>query len=138
MGIRPFMEDFKWRAVNWHYDFYIRDKAQKALLSHQREAPKIQWVADLKASGKSTKNLNAADATAGDRFEPHRTKYFTWPIFIPNIVPNRVSTNPFCVASANRTGWRESMNRRIPDPLPRGRAFVSGTDDSVPTMPRLR
>jgi len=135
MGIRPFMEDLKWRAVNWHYDFYLRDKAKKAILSNQRAAPKIQWVADLKASGRSTKSLHAADP-AGPGFEPHRTKFFTWPVCIPDIVPNRKSSNPF--APGNSTGWRESVVRRIADPLPRGKAFVSGTDDSVPTMPRLR
>ena len=131
MGIRPFMEDLKWRAVDWHYQFYMRDKARKAILSRQREAPKLQFVADMRFSGKSTK------FHTGD-FEIQATRYFTWTTFLPNIVPNRVSTNPFCKESANTTGWKETVSRRIPDPLPRGRAFVSGTDDSVPVMPRLR
>jgi hypothetical protein len=100
MGIQPFMADLKWRAVNWHYSFYMKQKASQALGS-------------LRAEG-------------------------VHPVFIPNIVPLRASSNPFCEASANKTGWQEVKTRRIPDPLPRGKHFVSGTDDSTPPMPKAR
>ncbi len=98
MGIQPFIADLKWRAVNWHYSFYMRQKAASALAGVRADSP----------------------------------------VFIPQIVPYRKSSNPFCETSGNRTGWQEVRTRRIPDPLPRGKHFVSGTDDSTPPMPKVK
>ena len=102
MGIEPFMADLKWRAVNWHYSFYMNQKASQALSSLKSPTPT------------------------------------PLPIFIPNIVPTRKSTNPFCETSGNKTGWQEVKTRRIADPQPRGKHFVSGTDDSTPPMPKVK
>lgn len=132
MGMQPFMEDLKWRAMNWHYEFYMKKKADEALRVGQKSAAKLQWVADMKISGESRKGLNV------DSHKNAPTKSFAFRSFVPNVVPHLASTNPFCPITANQTGWRECITRRIPDPLPRGKHFVSGTDDSVPQMPKVK
>ncbi len=112
MGIQPFIADLKWRAVNWHYSFYMSEKASQSLRSLGR--------------------IPQANAAPGQE----NLKYPA--VFVPNPMPLRKSTNPFCEASANTTGWQGVVNRRIPDPLPRGKHFVSGTDDSTPPMPKVK
>jgi hypothetical protein len=152
MGMQPWLEDFKWRAVNWHYELYMQPKARQALRNQTQDyARHLQRMYDYMHCGKSTKNLDKdisaverekdylsrQSASRPDKFM-HDTRYFVWRPAVPNIVPNRVSTNPFCPVSANKTGWREQVKRLIPEPKPRGkRNPVAGTDDAAPVMPRV-
>ena len=138
MGMTPFLEDLKWRAVNWHYEFYMKEKAEKALKANQGSAAKLQWVADMKQNGESLKGLCRDEESLGRSIATNQTRHFHFKTFIPNIIPNFKSTNPFCPQTPNKTGWREVVTRRISDPLPRGKHFVSGTDDSVPLHPKVR
>jgi hypothetical protein len=140
--VTPFMEDFKWRAVNWQYKFYMSKKSEEAILSSQKEIERIQFKKDLEICGDSRKGLNETeieDKSVNPFFHPNKTRFFTWNTkFVPNMVPNKISTNPFCPQSQNKTGWIHAKSRKIPDPLPRGKHFVSGTDDSVPIMPKYQ
>ncbi|KAF4725171.1 hypothetical protein FOZ62_002789 [Perkinsus olseni] len=146
MGMRPWIRDFKWRVFGWHYEFYMGNKARQALLKDQKLAPTMQVFCDLKSNGVSTKGLNATKG-ADNRpehgpLEFNKTKYFTWRPCIPNIVPYRKSTSPFCKVSSNTTGWTELQNKRIPDPVPKGwsghNQGIGGTDESVPIHPQYQ
>lgn len=67
-----------------------------------------------------------------------KTRYF--PTALPNIVPARRSSNPFCRTSQNFTGWYlAEKHQRIPDPMPfRTRVPVGGTDNSIPDIPKYK
>mmetsp|Transcript_16011 Transcript_16011/g.42282 ORF Transcript_16011/g.42282 Transcript_16011/m.42282 type:complete len:174 (+) Transcript_16011:1434-1955(+) len=150
MGMQPWIEDFKWRAVDWHYNYYMGPKARNAIMSNQRAAPKMQEVFEKQSHGFIQKGPSAGGP-------PHlRTKHFAWTTALPQTVPYHKSTNPFCSVTPNKTGWREYVEhanlrgavrpespkhrqhriQHIMDPKPKGdRGVVSGTDDTVPVMP---
>eukprot|EP00928_Gymnodinium_smaydae_P048162 TRINITY_DN32193_c0_g1_i1.p2 TRINITY_DN32193_c0_g1~~TRINITY_DN32193_c0_g1_i1.p2 ORF type:complete len:175 (+),score=23.22 TRINITY_DN32193_c0_g1_i1:139-663(+) len=151
MGMQPWIEDFKWRAVSWHYNFYMGPKARNAVLSNQKAAPSLQDVFERRSHGFVRRQPEAER-------QPWRTKHFAHTTCIPAVAPYRKTSNPFCPVTPNRTGWREYIEQRdvrgavrpdspmpehaqhrvqhIMDPKPRGhKNVVSGTDDTVPIMP---
>mmetsp|Transcript_13599 Transcript_13599/g.23690 ORF Transcript_13599/g.23690 Transcript_13599/m.23690 type:complete len:178 (-) Transcript_13599:69-602(-) len=154
MGIQPWIEDFKWRVVDWHYNFYMGPRARSAIMSNQRAARRVQDVFDRRSHG-FIQRMPLVDAKEA-RYTPDRTKHFSWTTSIPQVTPYQRNSNPFCPVTPNRTGWREYVEQyevrgavrpkspkanqhRIqftPDPKPKGhKHVVSGTDDTVPVFP---
>mmetsp|Transcript_66866 Transcript_66866/g.160073 ORF Transcript_66866/g.160073 Transcript_66866/m.160073 type:complete len:178 (-) Transcript_66866:20-553(-) len=155
-GMQPWIEDFKWRVVDWHYQFYMGPKARSAILSQHKVAPKLQEVFDKRSHGFVTRmQRNQAE---GAKYSHDHTRFFAWTTFTPQITPYRKNSNPFCPVTPNKTGWREYVeisnprgavrakapNERqhrvklIPDPRPRGpKTQIAGTDDSVPIFPNF-
>mmetsp|Transcript_28722 Transcript_28722/g.81151 ORF Transcript_28722/g.81151 Transcript_28722/m.81151 type:complete len:178 (-) Transcript_28722:65-598(-) len=154
MGMQPWIDDFKWRATDWHYSFYMGPKARTAIMSNQKSARKVQDMFDKRSHG-FVQRLSGPEVDTA-RYSHQRTKHFTWTTCLPQIAPNRRNSNPFCPVTPNRTGWREYVehkdlrgavrqaapkdrqhrSRHILDPKPKGeKHVVSGTDDTVPIMP---
>eukprot|EP00440_Ansanella_granifera_P008029 gb/GFBE01008690.1/.p1 GENE.gb/GFBE01008690.1/~~gb/GFBE01008690.1/.p1 ORF type:complete len:178 (+),score=31.15 gb/GFBE01008690.1/:1-534(+) len=154
MGMSPWIEDFKWRAVDWHYQYYMGPKARSAIMSNQRNARSIQDVFDRRSHGFVQRLSNEDAKSAG--YSHQRTKHFAWTTCIPKTTPQHKSSNPFCPVTPNRTGWREYVEQKdvrgavrskapdakqhrvqhIMDPKPKGsKHVISGTDDTVPIMP---
>ena len=42
MGMQPWVNDFKYRVIGWHYDFYMRDQSRRAINSNQHAAEDTQ------------------------------------------------------------------------------------------------
>mmetsp|Transcript_29150 Transcript_29150/g.67092 ORF Transcript_29150/g.67092 Transcript_29150/m.67092 type:complete len:178 (-) Transcript_29150:26-559(-) len=155
-GMQPWIEDFKWRAVDFHYQFYMGPKARNAILSQHKLAPKLQDTFEKRSHGFITRvPKEHADSAA---YRPNSTRYFAWTTCTPQITPFRKSSNPFCPVTSNKTGWREYVEQAnikgahrakspyerqhrvnlIPDPKPKGRKHeVAGTDDAVPIFPKF-
>mmetsp|Transcript_36564 Transcript_36564/g.67005 ORF Transcript_36564/g.67005 Transcript_36564/m.67005 type:complete len:178 (-) Transcript_36564:84-617(-) len=154
-GMRPWIEDFKWRAVDWHYQYYMGPKARNAILSQHKLAPKLQDTFEKRSHGFITRvPREQADSVA---YRPNSTRYFAWTTCTPQIQPFRKTSNPFCPVTPNKTGWREYVEienprgavrtkapnerqhrvTKIADPKPRGhKAQIAGTDDTVPIFPK--
>mmetsp|Transcript_76330 Transcript_76330/g.220565 ORF Transcript_76330/g.220565 Transcript_76330/m.220565 type:complete len:180 (+) Transcript_76330:122-661(+) len=156
MGIQPWIEDFKYRVVGWHYNYYMGPKARSAVMSNQAQARKMEesmrkrsMLGTPQAKGDKTAHIKVP-------YSHMSTKHFTWTTCIPRIAPQRKSSNPFCPVTPNRTGWQEYVEQldvrgavRVQppkdrqhryqytvDPKPKGKKHVvSGTDDTVPVMP---
>mmetsp|Transcript_39145 Transcript_39145/g.77507 ORF Transcript_39145/g.77507 Transcript_39145/m.77507 type:complete len:178 (-) Transcript_39145:75-608(-) len=154
MGMQPFIEDFKWRVMDWHYNFYMGPKARTAIMSNQKSARRLQDVFDERSHGFVTR-LTEPQSSQAPNSHLH-TKHFTWTTCTPQVVPLRRNSNPFCKVTPNKTGWREYVEQvnvrgavrppsprarqhriqHTPDPRPVGtKHVVSGTDDSVPSFP---
>eukprot|EP00930_Biecheleria_cincta_P043647 TRINITY_DN29957_c0_g1_i1.p1 TRINITY_DN29957_c0_g1~~TRINITY_DN29957_c0_g1_i1.p1 ORF type:complete len:178 (+),score=20.11 TRINITY_DN29957_c0_g1_i1:35-568(+) len=154
MGMSPWIEDFKWRAIDWHYQYYMGPKARGAIMSNQRNARSIQDVYDRRSHGFVQRWSKEQAATAPNSHQ--RTKHFAWTTCLPRVSPLHRTSNPFCPVTPNRTGWREYVEQKdvrgavrpkspkakqhriqhIMDPKPKaGKHVVSGTDDTVPIMP---
>lgn len=60
--------------------------------------------------------------------------------FIPNIVPQRRQSNPFCLSSSNVTGWVDARGKSnlLRETKPRTKHQISGTDDRIPEMPKYK
>lgn len=128
MGMQPWLEDFKYRVTDFHYQFYMGPQARKALLSRQEDCAAMQRRSDLQLNGRSTKSLCGYQ---------ENTRKFYFQTFLPNVVPLRRSSNPFCRQSWNTTGWKEVYQSRRPVLRPGGeKNQVAGTDDSIPPMPK--
>merc|ERR1712167_396147 len=69
MGMQPWIEDFKWRVMDWHYGFYLGPKARNAILSNQKVAASIQDAFEKRSHGFVTRRPGAGRT-------PGRTKYF--------------------------------------------------------------
>jgi hypothetical protein len=155
MGIQPWIQDFRWRVVDWHYQYYMGPKARTAILSDQRGARQLQDVFDRRSHG-FVQRLSEPDASAA-KYSQFHTKHFAWTTCTPQAVPYLRNSNPFCPVTPNRTGWREYVEQKevrgavrakspdarqhrvqyIMDPKPKGgKHVVSGTDDTVPVHPR--
>mmetsp|Transcript_16520 Transcript_16520/g.25041 ORF Transcript_16520/g.25041 Transcript_16520/m.25041 type:complete len:177 (+) Transcript_16520:136-666(+) len=155
MGMQPFIEDLKYRMVDWHYNYYMGPKARSAIMSNQSAAKEIQDELDRKRQGSIPRM--APDEVSRKGYNPKKTKHFAWTTCVPQIKPQRRSSNPFCPVTPNRTGWREYVEQsnvrgavRIqppkdpqhrftlrPDPKPKDhKHVVSGTDDTVPVFPK--
>mmetsp|Transcript_3168 Transcript_3168/g.5150 ORF Transcript_3168/g.5150 Transcript_3168/m.5150 type:complete len:178 (-) Transcript_3168:62-595(-) len=154
MGIQPWIEGFKWRAVDWHYNYYMGPKARSAIMSRQSAARRVQDIFDRRSHGFIRRT--PPEDIAGQPYTPDKTKHFAWTTCIPQITPYQRTSNPFCPVTANRTGWREYVEHYQPrgsvrpaspknpqhrvqlrlDPKPKGhKHVVSGTDDTVPIFP---
>ena len=145
-GMMPWVNDFKYRVVDWHYQFYMRGQARRAINSNQSNAEATQTYFDSKIGPLQTrKGISADDQSLladldqkGVHFSDEVIRYFNWRPFVPNMVPHRVNSNPFCPVTANTTGWKESPTRRLTDPQPKGGDSIAGTDDAVPIFPKFR
>eukprot|EP00811_Abedinium_folium_P010305 NODE_19531_length_839_cov_4.617978.p2 GENE.NODE_19531_length_839_cov_4.617978~~NODE_19531_length_839_cov_4.617978.p2 ORF type:complete len:178 (-),score=60.92 NODE_19531_length_839_cov_4.617978:223-756(-) len=155
MGMQPWIEDFKWRVVDFHYNFYMGPKARSAIMSNQLETRRMQDAFDRQSHGCVRRAAPQAVVPAQKQNFPHVTKHFAWTTYIPQAVPYHKNSNPFCAVSHNKTGWREYVEmesrgavrvkppedaqhrfKRIMDPKPKGwKHVVSGTDDTVPVFP---
>jgi hypothetical protein len=141
-GMQPWVNDFKHRVLGWHYDFYMKDQARRAIGHAQNTAESAQKYFDSQAGEMQTrKGLTREDKielekTEG-KFHPKITRHFHWKTFIPNITPYRANSNPFCPVTPNKTGWTE-LRRSTSDPQPMQGHAIAGTDDSVPIFPRFR
>ena len=148
MGMQPWVNDFKYRVIGWHYDFYMRDQSRRAINSNQHQAEETQKFYDAKIPSceiRTSKGLTDYDKDVLDRMEERGVKfsdniirYFNWRPFVPNVIPHRANSNPFCPITPNTTGWREAPVRRNSDPQPKGGHAIAGTDDSVPIFPKYR
>lgn len=134
-GMQPWVNDFKYRVVDWHYQFYMRDQARRAINSNQLNAERTQTFFDSKV-GNLQMRKGLSDRTV--EFSEEVVRYFNWRPFVPNVVPHRANSNPFCPVTPNKTGWKESPKRRLTDPQPMGGHAIAGTDDSVPIFPKFR
>jgi hypothetical protein len=145
-GMQPWVNDFKYRVVDWHYQFYMRDQARRAINSNQANAEQTQTYFDSKVGNLQTrKGLSDSDKSAlksmderGIHFSEEVIRYFNWRPFVPNVVPHRANSNPFCPVTPNKTGWKEAPKRRLTDPQPMSGHPIAGTDDSVPIFPKFR
>ncbi|CAJ1327232.1 unnamed protein product [Effrenium voratum] len=136
MGMSPWIEDFKWRAIDWHYQFYMGPKARNAVMSNQRHTRSVQDVYDKRSNG-FVQRLSRDDAAATP-YSHSRTKFFAWTTCLPRVTPLHKTSNPFCPVTPNKTGWREYIEHqnvrgavrpkspaaRQPDPQPS--IFVGG------------
>eukprot|EP00916_Digyalum_oweni_P022899 GHVL01037960.1.p1 GENE.GHVL01037960.1~~GHVL01037960.1.p1 ORF type:complete len:148 (-),score=25.95 GHVL01037960.1:84-527(-) len=123
-GYRPWIDDFRWRAVSWHYNFTMGPEAEEVLKSNDIAAEPIQYLYNTISHGESVQKY------------PYRTKHFFMRTFIPQIVPNLKTSNPFCTVTPNKTGWKEYTVRIRKDPVPMGhKHVVAGTDPTPPVMP---
>jgi hypothetical protein len=146
MGMQPWVNDFKYRVIGWHYDFYMKDQSRRAINSNQHGAEEAQVhydsqipeVQTYKGISESDKDLLARMDQRGVRFSDKVIRYFNWRPFVPNVIPYRANSNPFCPITSNTTGWREAPNSRNSDPQPKGGHAIAGTDDSVPIFPKYR
>ena len=145
-GMQPWVQDFRYRVVDWHYQFYMRDQSRRAVGLDQHNAERTQQYFDSQVGRLQTrKGISEEDKEVvgemdkrGVAFSEEVIRYFNWRPFIPNVVPYKASSNPFCPVTANTTGWKEAPKRRLTDPQPMGGHAVAGTDDSVPIFPKYR
>jgi hypothetical protein len=146
MGMQPWVNDFKYRVIGWHYDFYMKDQSRRAINSNQHGAEEAQLhydsqineVQTRKGISEHDKDILSRMDQRGVRFSDQVIRYFNWRPFVPNVIPHRANSNPFCAVTANTTGWREAPSRRNSDPQPKGGHAIAGTDDSVPIFPKYR
>ena len=148
MGMQPWVNDFKHRVVDWHYQLYMSGQSRRAINSNQAnaEATQIHFDENIGGPFQTRKGLSPEDKRIiesmderGQHFSDEVTRYFNWRTFVPNTVPHRASSNPFCPVTSNTTGWKEvTVNRRLTDPQPKGGHAIAGTDDSVPIFPKFR
>ncbi len=148
MGMQPWVNDFKHRVIGWHYEFYMRDQSRRAINSNQHTAESSQLHYDSQIPPnevRTRKGISIEDKQVlsdmdkkGIKFSDNVIRYFNWRPFVPNVVPHRANSNPFCPVTANKTGWKEAPVRRISDPQPKGGHAIAGTDDSVPIFPKYR
>mmetsp|Transcript_81272 Transcript_81272/g.143352 ORF Transcript_81272/g.143352 Transcript_81272/m.143352 type:complete len:190 (-) Transcript_81272:85-654(-) len=110
MGMSPWIEDFKWRAIDWHYQYYMGPKARSAIMSNQRQTRSIQDVFDRRSHG-FTQRLAPEEAKTA-AYSSQRTKYFAWTTCLPRVSPLHKSSNPFCPVTPNKTGWREYIEQK--------------------------
>uniref|UniRef100_A0A0G4FWT5 Uncharacterized protein n=1 Tax=Chromera velia CCMP2878 TaxID=1169474 RepID=A0A0G4FWT5_9ALVE len=123
-GIEPWIDHFRWRVVEWHYKFSMGPTAQRALRSHQSEAEKLQYIIDHAKTGQTKKFLN-----------PSKRFYFR--TALPNVVPYRRSSNPFCPVSSNVSGFSAWIPQKRPEPHCKDpKHEIAGTDDARRPMPR--
>jgi len=113
--------------VDFQYGWYMGPKAKSAV---RRGAP----------SKKSEFDEVLRTATSSTLLQNRGPEEVAMRAFVPNIVPQRRQTNPFCAASSNATGWREvkPLKRLLKECKPRTHHQISGTDDSIPEMPKFR
>lgn len=145
-GMQPWVQDFKYRVVDWHYQFYMRNMARRAIASDQFNAERSQQYFDAQVGSLQTrKGISEEDKMILEGMDKKRVhfsdeviRYFNWRPFIPNVVPYKANSNPFCPVSANKTGWKEAPKRRLTDPQPKAGHLIAGTDDSVPIFPKYR
>ena len=144
MGMSPWIEDFKWRVIDWHYQFYMGPKARNAILSNQRHCKSIQ-------------DSFVPRGPQDGAYDASRTKHFAWTTYLPQVTPLRKTSNPFCPVTPNKTGWREYIEHKdirgavrpkspaarqhkvqhTMDPKPKSaKMVVSGTDHTVPIFPK--
>ncbi|EPR57007.1 hypothetical protein TGPRC2_264730 [Toxoplasma gondii TgCatPRC2] len=124
-GFRPYIDELKWEIMDWHYKRAMGPQMKKTLMSYQEGSEKLQYMHDLIALG-----------TAKAKF-PHATKRFFFVPALPVTIPYRRSSNPFCLLSANKTGWLQwSPKQRVPFPQPLGKRKVGGTDPQPPVFPK--
>jgi len=148
MGMQPWVNDFKHRVIGWHYEFYMRDQSRRAINSNQHTAESSQLHYDSQIPPnevRTRKGISIEDKQVlsdmdkkGIKFSDNVIRYFNWRPFVPNVVPHRANSNPFCPVTANTTGWKEAPVRRASDPQPKGGHAIAGTDDSVPIYPKYR
>ncbi|CAD7953572.1 unnamed protein product [Amoebophrya sp. A120] len=146
MGLQPWLDDFRWRVCNFQYHWYLGPKAHQAIEENaigQREIPYLQNIPSREQHVATTTGARNTAAGQGlvhhvargqhNRSAPFRT-------FLPNIVPQRKQSNPFCLSSHNSTGWVEARGRTelLTETKPRTKHQVSGTDDRIPEMPKFR
>jgi hypothetical protein len=145
-GMAPWVNDFKYRVIQWHSDFYMKDQARRAINTNQSNAEMTQMHFDSRVGEHQTgKGLSVGDKSVlaemdrrGIKFSDNVIRYFNWRPFVPNVTPSRANSNPFCPVSANRTGWKEAPKRRSTDPQPMMGHQIAGTEDSVPIFPKFR
>jgi hypothetical protein len=145
-GMQPWVNDFKYRVVDWHYQFYMRGQARRAIMSNQANAELTQSFFDSKVGFQQTrKGVSSEDKELmkslderGVKFSDEVVRYFNWRPFVPNVVPHRANSNPFCAVTPNTTGWKDSPKRRLTDAQPKSGHAIAGTDDSVPIFPKFR
>merc|ERR1712183_271340 len=80
-------------------------KARNAILSGQKEAKNLQDLFEKRSHG------FVARQGRGKGYAPEATRFFANTTAIPQAVPYRRSSNPFCPVSQNRTGWREYVEQ---------------------------
>ena len=145
-GMQPWVNDFKYRVVDWHYQLYMGGQARRAVNSNQANAEATQVHFDSQVGPLQTRRgISDTDKEVIDKldakgvgFSDEVIRYFNWRPFVPNVVPHRANSNPFCPVSSNTTGWKEVASRRLTDPRPMAGHAIAGTDDSVPIFPKFR
>ncbi len=146
-GVKPWVNDFRYRVLAWHYKFYMQKRAKELLLASQEDLEgetkrAFRALGEHVSPGLSKSDkvtLDQHTKETGNVFHPSISRYFRWKTFIPSVTPFKSSSSPFCRVSHNATGWIDAEERKIPDLQPRGSKHkVGGSDDSVPIMPRPR
>ncbi|CAD7975100.1 unnamed protein product [Amoebophrya sp. A25] len=156
MGMQPWLEDFKWRVTDFQYHWYMGPKATAAIRqntklsifgasgeigpsSSSRSFEEKDCEEDRTSSVISTRRPEANTPRHGPRRE-WLGRNIALRAFIPNIVPQRRQTNPFCLSSSNTTGWVEARSKisLLNETKPRTKHEISGTDDKIPEMPKYR
>ncbi|XP_026194456.1 uncharacterized protein LOC113147590 [Cyclospora cayetanensis] len=143
-GFKPFMKELKWEIFEWHYKRHMGPLAVRALMQHQQGSEKLQYLQDISLTGGSSKFLS-----------PDSSRFF-FATALPIVRPVKRSSNPFCLLSANKTGFvyhNENPNylkkgpstlvgiprltkRRTGYPNPHGKRKIGGTDPTPPVFPK--
>eukprot|EP00923_Selenidium_pygospionis_P049068 GHVN01084470.1.p1 GENE.GHVN01084470.1~~GHVN01084470.1.p1 ORF type:complete len:193 (+),score=38.87 GHVN01084470.1:40-579(+) len=101
-GMRNWVADLTHRTHQLQYRYWMSKKARQSILSGQDYADDMMRL--MTALHSDSKN-----SCFKDKFSASQPSNFYFRTAIPNSVPFRKSTNPFCRVSSNKTGWEEAF-----------------------------
>lgn len=123
-GMRPWIDEFKWEVMAWHYNFWMGPEAKKTLLKFQQGSEKLQFILDTIASRSKSKRF------------PTPTRRFFFRNALPMTIPFVRTSNPFCPMTENKVGWVAWHPKKIPCPRSQAKHQIGGTVPEPPVFPK--
>ncbi|CEM09727.1 unnamed protein product [Vitrella brassicaformis CCMP3155] len=129
-GMRPYVDEFRWRVTDWHYRFWMGPTAHRALRKYQGGSDQLQYLLDGIAAGTKSAKYKYGSPT----------RRFHFRTAVPQVVPYLKSSNPFCPVTPNKTGWDLWTKTRRDEPMIRDHRHdaIGGTDPNPPIMPKYK
>eukprot|EP01066_Platyproteum_vivax_P003941 Platyproteum_vivax@DN14950_c0_g1_i1.p1 len=125
-GMDLWIRDLRWRTVNWHYERYMTEDAAKSLRSNAEGALALLKLHTVINQGEESQRY------------PCRTRNMYLKTFLPQNVPWLRTSNPFCTITPNKTGWKTPRHKVIPEPRPRCKHEIGGTNSKPPIHPAVQ
>ncbi|UVC49736.1 hypothetical protein MACK_003847 [Theileria orientalis] len=132
-GFKPFIDNLMWTVTNFHYQYYFNNISKHSILSNQAQIDKlVKFTSSFSHANTSTPNnpgTSEANLTGRSPIKYMRCA-------IPQIVPYRRQTNPFCPNSSNKTGFQFKYKNLLKYPRPIRNRKLAITDLEVPQFPK--
>uniref|UniRef100_A0A3B0MR10 Uncharacterized protein n=1 Tax=Theileria annulata TaxID=5874 RepID=A0A3B0MR10_THEAN len=112
-GFHPFIDNLMWDITNYHYKYYMKNVSLYNTLNNQKQIEKIL--------------SNCTD-------DKDLISYFR--CAVPQIVPYKSQSNPFCPNSSNKTGFQFIYKNLFKYPRPFKNRQLAINDLRIPVYPK--